>query len=352
MKTIWWQPQEIQRKLFYLDQRDQLIRALRAFFHGQGFREVETPALQISPGLEPHLMAFNTIFESPIGRTKQQFYLHTSPEFAMKKLLVGGLPKIFQLAKVYRNREWSHTHHPEFTMLEWYRAGAPYTEIMEDTIQLLRRCSLALGVEKVFTWKGVKSDPHGEWERLTVQEAFLRYTKIDILGTIDDPKNPNPADLREAAKARGHHLAEDDTWEDIFFRLFLTEIEPQLGVGVPTILYDYPISMAALAQPKPSDPTLAERFEVYVCGLELANAFGELNDAKAQAARFTADMDKKEKLYGYRYPIDGDFLAALEYGLPASSGIALGIDRLVMLATGADQITDVLWAPVSDPALS
>ncbi len=352
MKTNWWRPDEMQQKLPFLDERDRLIRALRAFFHSHAFREVETPALQISPGLEPHLVAFQTEFENPIGRVKQKFYLHTSPEFAMKKLLVAGLPKIFQLARVYRNREWSSTHHPEFTMLEWYRAGADYTVIMDDTIALLRTCANSLEPGRQFTRKAVRSDPHGEWERLTVQEAFLRYTQIDILATIDNDANPCAAVLRDLAMARGHHLAADDTWEDIFFRIFLEEIEPKLGVGRPTILYDYPISMAALARPKPGNPRLAERFEVYVCGLELANAFGELTDAKAQRERFKADMDKKEALYGYRYPIDENFLAALELGMPESSGIALGIDRLVMLATGANQIEDVLWAVVEAPVLS
>jgi lysyl-tRNA synthetase class 2 len=232
-------------------------------------------------------------------------------------------------------------------MLEWYRADAPYTVLMDDCEKLLRACKRGVGGGDVFTWQGVVASASEPFERLSVQEAFLREG-VDLLATVDDPLAPSPLRLMAECKRLGISTAPDDTWEDLFFRISLERIEPRLGVGRPTILYDYPISMAALSRPKADAPWLAERFELYVCGLELANAFGELTDPVAQRRRFTADMDKKEKLYGERYPIDEDFIAALEEGLPESSGIALGVDRLVMLCVGASHIEDVLWVPVAE----
>ncbi|MGZ3694437.1 MAG: EF-P lysine aminoacylase EpmA [Bdellovibrionota bacterium] len=337
------------RKRPYLLQREAIIRSIRAVFAAQSFLEVQTPALQISPGLEPHLQAFKTELKDPRGSRSSTRYLHTSPEFAMKKLLASGLERIFQIAQVYRNQERSSTHHPEFSMLEWYRTSEPYTLLMEDCEGLLRACTTAAAGDGLLTWKGLKSDPFLPFERISVQDAFLQYAETDLLGTISDDAKPSPEGLRASCRKLGIHSAEDDTWEDLFFRIFLEKIEPKLGKGRPTILYDYPISMAALARPKASNPRLAERFEVYVCGLELANAFGELTDAAIQRARFEADMAKKQNLYGERYPIDEDFLAALEEGLPESSGIALGVDRLVMLCTGAEHIDDVLWLTVAEP---
>ncbi len=327
------------------------MRAIRSYFDSQDFEEVQTPALQVSPGLEPHLQAFSTQLRDPNGNRSELRYLHTSPEFAMKKLLAAGMERIYQIAQVYRNRERSHTHHPEFSMLEWYRVGEPYTALMSDCENLLRACTKAASGERELTWQGVKADPFQPFERLTVQNAFLKYAETDLLATISDPLKPNPEGLRAACDKLGISVATDDSWEDLFFRIFLEKIEPKLGVGRPTILYDYPVSMAALSRPKIEEPHLAERFEVYVCGLELANAFGELTDPVAQRARFEADMEKKQRLYGERYPIDEDFLASLEH-LPESSGIALGVDRLVMLITGASDIEQVLWVPVAEPGLA
>lgn len=339
-----------QRKYPFLKQRGAIVRSIRSFFEGLGFEEVQTPAIQVSPGMETHLVAFQTELVDPTGPRKVNRYLHTSPEFAMKKLLASGMEKIFQIALVYRNQERSHTHHPEFSMLEWYRANEEYTELMKDCEGLLRACKRAASGPDPFTWNGLKSDPFLEFERLTVQEAFMRYAEIDILNTIDFPAAPTPKVLLEECKRIRISTAPDDTWEDLFFRIFLEKIEKHLGVGRPTFLYDYPISMAALSRPKKSNPKLAERFELYVCGLELANAFGELTNSEEQRARFQADMTKKKKLYGIEYPIDEDFLAAVAE-MPEASGIALGVDRLVMLATGATQIEDVLWIPVAAPEI-
>jgi lysyl-tRNA synthetase class 2 len=267
-------------------------------------------------------------------------HLHTSPEFAMKKLLVAGVPRLFQLARVFRNGERSRLHHPEFTMLEWYRAGASYCDLMADCEALLRAAATR------YEWDGREADPSAPWTYVSVAEAFERWVGIDLLATAPDPGTPSLPLLTDAARPTGIAPHEGDEWEDLFFRIFLERIEPQLGIGAPTILYDYPISMAALARPKPEDPRLAERFELYLCGVELANAFGELTDAAEQRRRFARDRAAKEARYGFSYPVDEAFLAALAHGMPESAGIALGFDRLVMLASGASRIEDVLWAPV------
>jgi len=337
------------QKRAFLEGRDRCVRALRAYFYGEGFSEVSTPALQVSPGLEPHLQAFRTSLEDPVGRRRLDLFLHTSPEFAMKKLLASGMERIFQVAQVYRNRERSSTHHPEFSMLEWYRVGVGYEALMADCESLLRACRAAVGPGSSVGFRGVGCDLALPFERLSVQEAFLRYAETDLFATIDDPLKPSPSKLREACRNLGISTAEDDSWEDLFFRIFLERVEARLGVGSATLLYDYPISMAALSRPCVGRPWLAERFELYVCGLELANAFGELTDPVVQRARFEEDMEKKFCLYGERYPLDEDFLAALAEGLPASSGIALGVDRLAMLCTGADTIEQVLWIEVAQP---
>jgi lysyl-tRNA synthetase class 2 len=339
-----WRPDRFAEKRPFLEARARLAKAVRRFFDERGYVEVETPALQVSPGMEPHLRVFATELEEP-GEGTRRRYLHTSPEFAMKKLLVAGIPAMFQLARVFRNGERSRTHHPEFTMLEWYRAGASYRDLMAECEALLREAADAVGAE-TFRWNGVASDPRGPWQLLTVQEAFARWCGIDLLATAPDPLAPDLARLAAAARPLGIAPREGDTWEDLFFRIFLERIEPELGRPTPTILTDYPVSMAALARPKPEDPRVAERFELYVAGLELANAFGELTDAAAQRARFEADQAKRRALYGTELPIDEDFLAALAHGMPESAGIALGFDRLAMLATGATSISQVIWSEV------
>jgi lysyl-tRNA synthetase class 2 len=309
-----------------------LQAALRRWFESQGFLEVETPILQVMPGAEVHLTGFATDWELPDGEERER-WLHSSPELAMKKLLAGGLPRLFQFARVFRNAEGSALHHPEFTMLEWYRAGAGYEAIMHDCHELL-----ALSGAELLRWGEHVCDPRAEPERLTVADAFARHAGVDLLATVGSPER--------LAQGAGIAMHAGDSWDDVFFRIMFERIEPRLGMGQPTILCEYPIGMAALARAKPDDPRVAERFELYVCGVELANAFGELTDPGIQRARLEADMDEKERLYGVRWPVDEDFLSALEHGLPECAGIALGFDRLVMLATGASHIEDVLWLPV------
>ena len=325
--------------------RQSIVAAIRTWFLSEGFVEVETPALQVSPGLEPHLKAFPTTLEAPDG-TASRLYLHTSPEFAMKKLLAAGEPRLFQMARVFRNGERSATHHPEFTMLEWYRAGEGYERLMADCEALVGAAARAAGATGL-RWKGLEADPAAPFERLTVAEAFRRHAGIDPLAYLPAPRRFDVEGFARAARAIGVTIAADDGWDDVFFKVFLDRIEPKLGHPRPTLLLDYSIHMAALSRPKADAPHLAERFELYIAGLELANAFGELTDAAEQRRRFEADMDLKQRLYGLRYPIDEDFLSALT-DMPEAAGIALGLDRLVMLATGAERIDDVLWLPVAE----
>lgn len=295
---------------------------------------METAALQVSPGNEAHLHAFATEAVSADGE-RSPLYLHTSPEFACKQLLASGETAIFTLAKVWRNRERGPLHHPEFTMLEWYRTDAPYETLMEDCGALLGAAAEAVG-SKALTFRGLTVDPFATPERLTVAEAFDRHCGIDLFAS----------DLAGQARAKGIRVADDDGWADVFSRVIVEKVEPNLGQGRATILCEYPTSEAALARPKPTDTRVAERFELYACGVELANCFGELTDPAEQRRRFEIEMVEKQRLYGERYPIDEDFLAALAIMPPASGG-ALGLDRLVMLATGASRIEQVLWTPVA-----
>ena len=353
-RRTWWNPERFAARLPRLRARMAVADAVRDFFRSRDFVEVETPALQVSPGLEPHLAAFATELREPFHDGRHMaVYLHTSPEFAMKKLLVAGVPRLFQLAKVYRNAERSATHHPEFTMLEWYRADAGWRDVAADCEALL---GAALDAAPAALRDGASGltrgehecDPRAPWQYLSVAEAFDRFAGIDLLATAADPGDPLPEALAAEARRIGVWVGERDAWGDVFFRIFLARIEPHLGIGAPTVLYDYPLSMAALARQDAHDPRIAERFEVFVCGLELANGFGELTDAREQRRRFEADARRRQALGGESYPIDEDFLAALEFGMPESAGIALGFDRLVMLATAAPAIEDVLWAPVAE----
>ena len=346
-ETAWWHPARYAARRPNLLRRAAIARALRDWFATEGLVEVETPALQVSPGLEPHLDAFATTLKAPGMRGGRALRLHTSPEFAMKKLLVAGEANLFQLARVFRNAERSATHHPEFTMLEWYRSGADYRTLMADCATLLRLAADAAGCARM-RWLGNECDPHAEPDRLSVQRAFAEFCGIDLLATAPDPQAPDRDRLGREAARIGVRCADDDRWDDIFFRIFMERIEPRLGIGRPTLLHDYPVSMAALSRAKLEDGRVAERVELYVAGLELANGFSELADAAEQRRRFEADMDLKQRIYGERYEIDEDFLAALAHGLPACAGMALGFDRLVMLACGAAHIDDVLWAPVAE----
>ena len=320
---------------------------IRRWFEAEGFVEVEPAALQVSPGNETHVHGFRTSLIRP-GGSASEVFLHASPEFAMKKLLAAGETRIFALSRVFRNRERTALHAPEFTMLEWYRAGAPLDRLIEDCAALTALAAHAAGA-KTFAFRGRLADPFEPPERLTAREAFRRYAGIDLYDSMPPGEPPNAAKLAQQAKEAGLRAAADDTWSDIFSRLLSARVEPNLGVGRPTILSAYPISEAALARPSRDDPRAAERFELYCCGVELANAFGELIDPSEQRRRFVSNMTEQQRVYGFSHPIDEDFLDALGT-MPPASGAALGFDRLVMLATGAEKIEDVQWTPVFDPA--
>jgi lysyl-tRNA synthetase class 2 len=336
-----WAPENFAARRPRLLARAQIVKALRGFFESEGFFEIEPSALQISPGNETHISGFATRFE-PLGAPPTPYFLHSSPEFDCKKLLAAGETRIFSLAHVFRNGERTLLHHPEFTMLEWYRAHAPYRDLIEDCAAVLGVAAKAAGVAE-FRFAGSSLDPFERPEILDLTEAFERHAGIDLPAVLDD----RDALAREAVRL-GVRVSPDDHWSDLFSKIVSEKIEPQLGHGRATALIDYPASEAALARRKPDDPRFAERFELYACGVELANAFGELTDPAEQRRRFEADMKERARIYGSAYPIDEDFLTALAL-MPPASGIALGFDRLVMLATGADHIEDVLWAPVAAP---
>jgi lysyl-tRNA synthetase class 2 len=341
----WWTPDVHADRRPFLMARNRIQVALRAHFAMNDFIEVDTATLQLSPGNEAHLHAFRTAMLDHAGR-ETPLYLHTSPEFACKKLLAAGETRIACFAHVYRNRERGPLHHPEFTMLEWYRAGEAYEVLMEDCAHILALAAEVSGAAAL-SWRGATCDPSLAPERLTVADAFRRYGGIDLLATIAADGSTDREGLAAAMRVSGLRVADDDTWADLFSRMLVEKVEPQLGFGRATILCEYPVSEAALARPAPHDPRVAERFELYACGVELANAFGELTDAAEQRRRFELEMAEKARVYGETYPLDEDFLSALAL-MPEASGIALGFDRLVMLATGASRIEQVLWAPVSE----
>jgi lysyl-tRNA synthetase class 2 len=336
----WWSPARHQDRRGFLLARGAITRAIRAWFDAQGFLEIETGVLQVSPGNETHLHAPKTQLIDGDGE-RFVWYLRTSPEFACKKLLAAGEVKIFEFARVFRDRERGDKHLPEFTMLEWYRAEESYEAVIADCVAIIAQAAQATGI-KQFAFRGQVADPSAEPEMLTVSAAFMRFADIDLLASIEGNEG-NRAALAKAASGKVR-ISDDDTWSDIFSKVLVEHVEPHLGQGRMTVLFEYPSPEAALARTKAGDPRVAERFEVYACGVELANGFGELTDADEQRRRFTDAMDEKERRYGERYPLDEEFLEAVA-AMPAASGVALGFDRLVMLASGATRIDQVAWTP-------
>lgn len=340
--SAWWTPAVHADRRPFLLTRARIAAALRRSFDANEFIEVEPAVLQASPGNETHLSGFSTELIGPDGAGRP-VYLHSSPEFACKKLLAAGERKIFALTRVFRNRDYGPLHAPEFTMLEWYRAEAPLSEIAADCIGLLQAAAAAAGT-RVLRWRGKAADPFLEPERISVAEAFERFAGIDLFASLSADGATDREALAVATRRLGLRIAPDDGWSDLFSKIMSDKIEPQLGLDRPALLYDYPVSEAALARRSPFDPRLAERFEVYCCGVELANAFGELTDPIEQRRRLAAQMDERERIYGERYPLDEEFLSALAL-MPQASGCALGFDRLVMLAVGAEHIDQVAWTP-------
>jgi elongation factor P--(R)-beta-lysine ligase len=340
--TAFWSPAFHAERRPFLIARGEIIKALREHFAELEFVEVETAVLQVSPGNETHLQAFKTELLQPGYRDRR--YLRTSPEFACKKLIAAGERRIVEFARVFRNNERAPLHHPEFTLLEWYRAHARYELLMEDCMTVMARAAKTAGARNV-SWRGRIADPCADPERLTVAEAFELHAGIDFRPTIT-ADGADRVRFGMLANDIGVYIAKDDTWGDIFSRVLAEKVEPYLGLGRPTILDEYPTEMSPLARPKAWDPRVAERFEVYLCGVEIANGFGELNDASEQRRRLGAQMAEKERIYRERYPIDDDFINALRI-MPPACGVALGLDRLVMLVTGAPCIEHVMWTPVA-----
>ncbi len=342
-ETPWWHPSRHADRRPLLLARNRLTAALRGWFAAREFIEAEPAALATSPGNEAHLHAFSTEAIGNDGKARR-LHLHTSPEFALKKLLAAGETRLFALSPVWRNRERGALHSPEFTMLEWYRAGEDYTAVMEDCAAILVLAAETAGAT-VLRHRDTACDPFAAPERLSVAEALARHAGIDLLACLTPAGDFDRAALARGSVGAGITVREGDSGADIFSRLLVARVEPHLGIGRPVILDRYPACEAALARRCPDDARLSERFELYACGVELANGFGELTDPAEQRRRFEGEMAVKAEVYGERYPLDEDFLAALEF-MPRASGIALGYDRLVMLATGAPQIDLVRWTPV------
>lgn len=315
-----------------------LLRKIREFFWEKNFVETDTPMLVNLPGMEPYLDVFQTKFE-PMSGPPRDMYLITSPEYAMKKLLVAGIPNIFQITRSFRNKETGGAlHNPEFTILEWYRSGSDYAAIMGDCEQLIRYLCRELFHKEEFAYQGNVVDVSGDFERITVREAFEKYAGVPR-EVFEDPGR-----LINTAREKGYRA---ENFDDAFFLIFLNEIEKKLGQGCPTILYEYPVSMAALSRACP-DPRYAERFEIYIAGIELANAFSELTDAKEQLRRLKEEREQRKQLGKIVYDVDMSFIDALELGMPESGGIALGVDRLVMLLLDKPSIEDVMFFPFRD----
>ncbi|MCA3556255.1 EF-P lysine aminoacylase EpmA [Aestuariivirga sp.] len=336
----WFDPSRHADRRPFLMARNRIVAAMRQWFAERDFVEVDCAALAVSPGNEAHLHAFATGLIRPDGSSEPR-YLHTSPEFACKKLLAAGETRIFNLGHVWRNRERTPTHSPEFTMLEWYRVREDYEVIIADTIALVRLAAEVAGTAR-FHWRGREADPFAGPEWLTVNDAFKTHAGVDLLATL---RADGTADAQALAAVSPVAFGKDESWSDIFSRILSEMVEPQLGNGRITVLHEYPAVEAALARTAAHDRRVAERFELYACGVELANGFGELTDPGEQRRRFMAEMDVKEQVYGERYPIDEELLEALAM-MPPASGVALGLDRLVMLASGATRIDQVLWTPV------
>lgn len=328
--------------------REQINAAVREFFQSRQYHEVETPLLVAAPGAEPYLNLFTTQLELPTGQ-RHQAYLLTSPEYALKKLLAAGLGNIFEICKSFRNQEsLGGTHNPEFTILEFYRVGADYQQLMDEFADLLRFIAERVTGQTQLTYQGRVFDLRGEWPRFSIAELFAKHLDIG------DQQLFSTEALRARAMRLGYELdglvglSSELQWEELYNQLFLNEIEPQLtAANQPVIVYDYPAPQAALARKKASDPRFAERFEVYLAGMELGNAFGELTDAAEQQQRLEADLELRRSLGKADQPIDYDFIAALRSGVPACSGMAVGMDRLVMLWANVTDIDQVLFFPAS-----
>ena len=338
--------------------REQTIKTIRSFFDTRKFHEVETPILVGHPAAESYLDVFETTL---LDRRKKSTpaYLSTSPELSIKKLLVAGIGNCYSITKSFRNTEVGDTlHTPEFTILEWYRVGANYTDIMSDcedlilhTLNTIKPCQpassnrdeqgLALNA-RTLSYQGNCIDLTLPWERISVLDAFQKWAHIDFETFFDIKK------ARSICKDKGYVVTSQNTWEELYNQIFLNEIEPHLGIDRPTIIYDFPGTIAALAKKKENDPRYAERFEFYIGGLELGDCYTELTDWKEQQARFDNELKEVKRLGKTPYKYDCDFIEALKIGLPPCAGIAVGVDRLLMLLMDTTNIENTILFPIKD----
>jgi EF-P lysine aminoacylase GenX len=323
--------------------REKVIDGIREFFKSNNFHEVETPMMVKYPGTEPFLEVFETKLKWANGKTQQAFML-TSPEFAMKKLLVAGFENIFQVCKSFRNGEGnSSRHNPEFTILEWYRSNASYEDIMQDCQDLMLSLSRKVNGTDILEYQGKKYNLSKDWVKMSVAEAFEKWVGVDIDGLL------NRDTLVQRAKEEGYQVNNNTTWEEAYNQLFLNLIESQLvNYDVPVIIYDYPASQAAYSKKKESDPRFAQRFEFYLGGYELGNAFSEENDPEVQEEKFREDLQLRKELGKTDYGMDEDYLEALKEGLSPSGGIAVGVDRLVMLLANTRSIQETMFFPAQE----
>lgn len=324
--------------------RERVIDAIRAYFKGQGFHEAEVPLLLPSPSTEPFLEVFKTELKDD-QEHRWEAFLPSSPEFALKKLLSAGSGSVFTITKSFRNGEGrSSRHNPEFTILEWYRTPGDYMDVAQDFEGLMLAINRAVhqgGESETLTYQGKEYSLKSPWEKISVAGAFQKYAGIDTETMLDEAR------LKVVGKQKGYQVTDKTTWEEIWNQIMANEIELMLGQKGPTILYDYPVAQAALAK-KAKDPRFAERWEVFMAGLELGNCFSELTDWREQEARCKADLSERKRLGKTEYPMDSDFIDALKLGMPDTGGIAVGVDRLVALFADTPTIADTLFFPVEE----
>ncbi|MEK6706992.1 MAG: EF-P lysine aminoacylase EpmA [Candidatus Poribacteria bacterium] len=336
-KSIKWMEHILnKRRMHATGVRSEIENTIRNFFSMQKFQEVHTPLLVPCPGMEPHIKPFK------VHGGPREFYLPTSPEFAMKRLLVGGLEKIFQICPSFRDEVRSKTHLPEFTMLEWYRAYAGYEKLMDDVEELFRLIAKDTYGKSIIKYGSNSISLSAPWPRLSVRQLFMEHAGIDLV------KCDNRDKLANECKQHNLRTNHDEDWDDIFFKIWLNIIEPKLPQDKAVFIYRYPPSQAALSalDTDPDGSIWAKRFEVFIGGMELGNAFEELTDPIEQRMRFKRDMQRRKELYGAYFPetpIDEEFLHALEEGLPPCSGIAIGLDRMVMLFANEPEIEYTKW---------
>lgn len=323
-----------------LEIRFSIIRLIREYFWLQNFLEVETPLIVKVPGQEPNIVPMKLLVHDDKNQ-EFQGYLHTSPEYTIKKMLAAGFRNVFSICKCFRDCEsFGDTHNPEFTMIEWYRSDANYINVMDDTEGLFHFVAEKMG-DSPFIDKENLAKIKKTWNRKTMRELWKEYVGVELDEYLTADK------MFELCKERGYNPIEGESYEELFYRIFLIEIETKLGFDAPTIVYEYPAQMAALSKISDRDNRYAERFEIYINGLELANAFSELTNGEEQEKRLLEEQAFRKETGKYVYDIDNEFIDALKSGMPMTSGIALGVDRMIQVFTACQNIDNVLVLPMS-----